>query len=265
MYLIGIIPGPTKPSTDQINHFLKLLMDDLLPFWDPGVTFSHTAKYPDSRIIRIALIPIICDLPAVKQVAGFGGISLKFFCSYCLLPLYDIDNLDRSQWPAHDVEAHHKHAHLYRDAPTLEERQHIFDQFGVCWMELLRLPYWDPISFTVIESMHILYLHILRYHCQVAWRMNIDLQDGETPSGEGAKSIVRPSDECMQKGIEALATGTFAALDACTRPIWKDMLHTELPTWVSRAPKALGSTAQGKLSADQWHAACTINMTITLI
>lgn len=47
--------------------------------------------------------------------------------------------------------------------------------------------------------------------------------------------------------------------------IQKDMLRTELPTWVSRAPKALGSTAQGKLSADQWRAACTINMTITLI
>jgi hypothetical protein len=43
------------------------------------------------------------------------------------------------------------------------------------------------------------------------------------------------------------------------------MLCTELPTWVSWAPKALSSTAQGKLSADQWCAACTINMTITLI
>ncbi|KAG1839802.1 hypothetical protein F4604DRAFT_1691074 [Suillus subluteus] len=47
--------------------------------------------------------------------------------------------------------------------------------------------------------------------------------------------------------------------------IRKDMLRTELPTWVSRAPKALGSTAQGKLSADQWRAACTINMIITLV
>jgi hypothetical protein len=219
MYLVGIIPGPTKPSTDQINHFLKLLVDDLLPFWDPGVTFSRTAKYQDGRTIRIALIPIVCDLPAAKQVAGFSGIGSKFFCSYCLLPLYDIDNLDRSQWPPRDVEAHRKHAHSYRDAPTLEERQRVFDQFGVRWTELLRLPYWDPISFTVVESMHILYLRILRYHCRVAWRMNIDLEDGETPSGEGAKSIARPSDECMQKGVGALATGTFATLDACTKPV----------------------------------------------
>ncbi|KAG1848453.1 hypothetical protein F4604DRAFT_1973851 [Suillus subluteus] len=253
----GMYMNMYLPSTDQINHFLKLLVDDLLPFWDP-------AKYPDGRVIRIALIPIVCDLPAAKQVAGFSGIGLKFFCSYCLLPLHDIDNLDRSQWPPCGVDVHRKHACSYRDAPTLEERQ-----------QLLRLPYWDPISFTVVE-----------YHCRVAWRMNIDLEDGETPSGEGAKSV------------GALTTGTFTALDACTKPILfhlcpirslrrasdmnddrlhhvvlgqslvteiqKDMLRTELPTWVSRAPKALGSTAQGKLSADQWHAACTINMTITL-
>ncbi|KAG2738629.1 hypothetical protein P692DRAFT_201730859 [Suillus brevipes Sb2] len=426
MYLVGIIPGPTKPSTDQINHFLKLLVDDLLPFWNPGVTFSRTAKYPDGRIIRIALIPIVCDLPAAKQIAGFSGIGSKFFCSYCLLPSYDIDNVDRSQWPPRDVETHRKHATAYRDAATPEERQRLFDQFGVRWTELLRLPYWDPISFTVVESMHILYLRILRYHCRVAWRMNVDLEDGEIASGEGTKSFARPSDEDMCNGAEALATGTFAALDTCTKPVlyhlcqdrdlrrastkraliktllnwvrerpskpfipprpskktpqtdaesarllvegtatvsdvsllrftkpilaslcdgkslrrsgnksdlvgrlldWrgeqpplcakqnqydnnvhdapanfenspdsprtehsgptrdmngdqshcvvlgqslvteirKDMLRTELPTWVSKAPKALGSTAQGKLSADQWRAACTINMSITLI
>ncbi|KIK38450.1 hypothetical protein CY34DRAFT_108662 [Suillus luteus UH-Slu-Lm8-n1] len=193
--------------------------DDLLPFWDSGVTFSRTSKYPDGRVVRIALIPIICDLPAAKQVAGFSGVGSKFFCSYCLLPLYDIDNLDRCQWPPRDVEIHRRHACSYRDAPTLEERQRIFDQFGVRWTELLRLPYWDPISFTVVESMHILYLRILRYHCRVAWRMNVDVEDGETPSGEGIKSIVRPSDESMLKGVGALATGTFAALDACSKPI----------------------------------------------
>ncbi|KAG2086025.1 uncharacterized protein F5147DRAFT_588718, partial [Suillus discolor] len=47
--------------------------------------------------------------------------------------------------------------------------------------------------------------------------------------------------------------------------IRRDMVRSELPTWVSRAPKALSLTVQGKLSADQWRAACTINMTITLV
>jgi len=40
MYLAGVIPGPTKPSTDAINHFLQLIVDDMLEFWDPSV-FLH--------------------------------------------------------------------------------------------------------------------------------------------------------------------------------------------------------------------------------
>ncbi|KDQ50677.1 hypothetical protein JAAARDRAFT_101144, partial [Jaapia argillacea MUCL 33604] len=45
MYLVGVIPGPNKPSINQINHAINLIMDDLLEFWDPGVWFSRTAKY----------------------------------------------------------------------------------------------------------------------------------------------------------------------------------------------------------------------------
>jgi hypothetical protein len=47
MYLVGIIPGPSKPSLTEINHFLKLLVADLKDFWHPGVYFLHTAKYGD--------------------------------------------------------------------------------------------------------------------------------------------------------------------------------------------------------------------------
>ncbi|KAG1863268.1 hypothetical protein DFJ58DRAFT_839232 [Suillus subalutaceus] len=67
--------------------------------------------------------------------------------------------------------------------------------------------------------MHILYPRILRYHCRVAWRMNVDLEDGETALGEGTKGSARPSDEDMRNGVETLATGTFGALDMCTKPI----------------------------------------------
>jgi hypothetical protein len=49
--------------------------------------------------------------------------------------------------------------------------------------------------------------------------MNVDLEDGEITSGEGTKSFARPSDEAMCNGVEALATGTFGALDACTKPV----------------------------------------------
>ena len=40
IFLVGVIPGPGKPAMDEINHYLKPLVQSLLEFWDPGVFFS---------------------------------------------------------------------------------------------------------------------------------------------------------------------------------------------------------------------------------
>jgi hypothetical protein len=47
--------------------------------------------------------------------------------------------------------------------------------------------------------------------------------------------------------------------------VQEDILRTELPTWVNPAPAGFGTTANGKLSADQWRTVCSINLPITLI
>ncbi|KZS86394.1 hypothetical protein SISNIDRAFT_476477 [Sistotremastrum niveocremeum HHB9708] len=43
------------------------------------------------------------------------------------------------------------------------------------------------------------------------------------------------------------------------------MRKTSLPTWITRAPKNVGSSKVGKLSADQWRVTCTIHLPVTLI
>lgn len=40
---------------------------------------------------------------------------------------------------------------------------------------------------------------------------------------------------------------------------------TELPSWISPVPRNVGTTARGKLSADQWHILCVVNLPIILI
>lgn len=47
--------------------------------------------------------------------------------------------------------------------------------------------------------------------------------------------------------------------------VWDDMRDTVAPSWLSSAPANLGSASHGKLSADQWRTACTVNLVITLI
>ncbi|KDQ52401.1 hypothetical protein JAAARDRAFT_50302 [Jaapia argillacea MUCL 33604] len=70
MYLVGVIPGPNKPLVNQINHTLQLVVDNLLEFWDPGVWFSRTANYDLGRLIMAALVPLVADMLAARQVRG---------------------------------------------------------------------------------------------------------------------------------------------------------------------------------------------------
>lgn len=70
IYLVGIIPGPSEPSLTEINHLLEPLIKDLLLFWHPGVFYASTPRYPLGRTVLCALIPLICDLPASRQMGG---------------------------------------------------------------------------------------------------------------------------------------------------------------------------------------------------
>jgi len=47
--------------------------------------------------------------------------------------------------------------------------------------------------------------------------------------------------------------------------VWDDMARTELPSWMSPAPKNWGTAARGKLTGDQWKVVATVHLPITLI
>jgi hypothetical protein len=46
MFLAGIVPGPNEPSMEEINHFLRPLVDDLLKAYSDGVYYTRTWKHP---------------------------------------------------------------------------------------------------------------------------------------------------------------------------------------------------------------------------
>jgi hypothetical protein len=39
MYLAGVIPGPKQPSLDNLNHYVRPLINDMVDAWDPGHSF----------------------------------------------------------------------------------------------------------------------------------------------------------------------------------------------------------------------------------
>ncbi|TFY77450.1 hypothetical protein EWM64_g6562 [Hericium alpestre] len=205
MYLVGVVPGPSKPSLDQINHALRPLVDDLSRFWKPGVFLSRTSEHKEGRHVFAALIPLVCDLLGAKQVAGFSSHNSKYFCTYCLLPIDEIENFNKETWPPCDFEEHKVRAKLWRDAKTVEERDKVFNDFGVRWTELFRLEYWNAILFIVVESMHLLYLGLLATHCREIWGMDVKMLDGDATFSPRTKGVApRPAPDIMLRASETV-------------------------------------------------------------
>ena len=184
MYLAGIIPGPREPSLTQINHLLRPLIDELLEFWDPGVWYAHTPLYRCGRLVRAALVPLICDLKAARQVMGHGSHSAKKFCSICGQTWERCDELDGALRTPVTGEEYRLRAARWKKATSQSEKDKLFKKYGVRWSVLLNLPYWDPPRFTVIDSMHTILLGHLHRHCSIIWGMN-PTRSGDLYGGGG--------------------------------------------------------------------------------
>ncbi|KAH9936457.1 uncharacterized protein B0H18DRAFT_818538, partial [Fomitopsis serialis] len=239
-------------------------VDQLLDFWNPGVFFERTALYERGRLVRCALVPLICDLPAARQVSGHGSAAATYFCSFCKLKIDDIENLSPDSWPLRNAGEHREAASRWKTAATPEERFRVFEETGVRWSELLRLPYWDPILFTVIDTMHNQYLGLLKTHCRDIWGMSVESGDGEGHTSPSHNMPKKPSEREMRDGLYCLYNGTMADLGSCSRAVlWhlcfrlgqkrshsaKRMLKT-LKTWVqyraNDGPGMLGKLMKGE-------------------
>ncbi|KAG2061384.1 hypothetical protein BDR06DRAFT_978889 [Suillus hirtellus] len=158
MYLVCVVPGPNKPSMEELNHFLQPLVDDLLEFWSPGVFFLCTFLHCHGCIMHTALIPLVCDILGTQQVGGFASHTSSLFCSFCLLTSDKIEDTKPDSWYLHDQEMHRRNAEAWRDAQTKQERDDLFKTHGMQYSKLLHLPYWNPVLFTILDSMHTIFL-----------------------------------------------------------------------------------------------------------
>ncbi|KAH9920694.1 uncharacterized protein B0H18DRAFT_880904 [Fomitopsis serialis] len=197
--LIGVIPGPGKPSLEQINHFLRLLVDDLLEFWSPGIYFSRTALHPEGRFSYGFLIPLVSDQLAARQVAGLPSSSGNHLCSFCFLTRDQIEELDETQWPVRDLDLHRQRAMEWRDAPSEAVREAIFQAEGLRFTELLRLSYWDPRRFVAVDPMHAHLLGDLEDLLRDVWGA-----DTELPSGLGKRPPGFKVPTCQDKAKPAV-------------------------------------------------------------
>ena len=130
-----------------------------------------------------------------------------------------MEDFDPVAWPKRDLLEHKAHAEAWRDAQSEAERELIFQEHGIRWTELLRLPYWDPIKFTAIDSMHNLYLGIVKTHFRDVWGMDVDVEDGDAATHPTRKPPPRPDPEQLKLGAEALVHGTLTDLGRFSKAV----------------------------------------------
>ena len=236
MYLAGIIPGPTEPSGDQLNHFLEPLIDELVDSWERGVQFSHTASQRD-RITRSAIACVVCDLPAARKSAQFAGVSSHFYCSAChcvhtsTLGRTDVDS---ECWQFRDKVELRDYTYQYRDAKSLKEWNKLFSSHGVRWSPLWRLPYWDPARQLVVDSMHCLLEGLAQAHFReflgltTAFAMKAQSEVDLRPAfSHTFRSLDTPEAMTLSKHdrthTNSIQTLLTSAVDCCTEE--DDRLH----------------------------------------
>ncbi|KAG2215213.1 hypothetical protein INT45_013019, partial [Circinella minor] len=116
--LVGVMPGPREPSASDINLYLRLMVDELLE-WYNGVR------------VRLGLLNVACDIPAAWKVSGFTSHGSRCGCHKChrQFPVFPgTKNLDYSgfevdNWVLRTMDDNWEYAEQWRRAETMAGRR----------------------------------------------------------------------------------------------------------------------------------------------
>ncbi|KAH9914789.1 uncharacterized protein BXZ73DRAFT_81549 [Epithele typhae] len=122
------------------------------------------------------------------------------------LCLSDINNLSRSTWTTRTWQRHFEIAQSWRDASTVATRSAIFKEHGIRWSELLRLPYWDPTKYAVMDAMHNLFLGQVRHHFREVWGLDVRDQKEGKKTRELAQHTPEEQKQWLQYVVDSLNT-----------------------------------------------------------
>ncbi|KAF7363429.1 hypothetical protein MSAN_00998700 [Mycena sanguinolenta] len=225
LLLAGIMPGPKEANPDQCQRFLRPLINELLRLWKHGVIIA-TPKYPQGRLVRVALVAVVCDKPAAHKLGGFGSHNHTNFCTMCWITQgmkATPAAFQQNGFPARTDAEHRRLQSEYLKCTTKSARDAFVRKHATRWSELYRLPYFNLCEMIVIDPMHNLFLGVVKTHFYHIW---VQL------------NVLRKTKEL--RSLHALLS------------------KLKLPAHLGRLPSCIGEPTGGSLTADQWLNFCTI-------
>ncbi|XP_006455800.1 hypothetical protein AGABI2DRAFT_153601 [Agaricus bisporus var. bisporus H97] len=257
-FFAGITPPPHEPTVTTISSLLDPIVGKLQELYVGKVIRSY--RYPDGRLTKVAILPVIADLLAVRKALGYTTAA--------------------QEW---------------HQASTQKARKLLLEKNGIRWTPLHELFYRDPVQHTVLGVMHNWLEGILQHHTRVKWAQrdtkntedtesdnggdtDVEMLDAElanlrtdsqhfndTPQavhrtqssgifvpgpgsegGESEDSEYRSEFDIAEGDIECLFD---AEALSCIRSC---IASAVIPSWIDRPPANLGEKSHSKLKADNW-------------
>ncbi|KAJ7170889.1 hypothetical protein C8R43DRAFT_1120617 [Mycena crocata] len=209
----------------SVPTLLRPLINKLLRLWKDGVVIV-TPKYPQGRLVRVALVAVVCDKPAAHKLGGFGSHSHTNFCTMCWISqeFKASPNTFKENGFEERTDARHRELQKeYLKCTSKSARDAFVKKYATRWSELHRLPYFNLCEMIVIDPMHNLFLGVVKTHFYHIWvQLNV-----------------------LRKTKELRSLHTILS-------------KLQLPAHLGRLPSLIGEPAGGSLTADQWLNFCTI-------
>ena len=161
MCLIGIIPGPREPSGEDIDHFLRPLVEIMKESWLHGAIYK-THDYPHGRIVRSAIALSVNDLPMARKIMGTANYVDR----------QATKGEDFNSWRVRTFQRVQEDAQKWLNATSAKERKQLYSKTGIRHSVLMELEYWDPTTMVPVDGMHIFFIGLLQYHARTVLGMN---------------------------------------------------------------------------------------------
>ncbi|EJD33782.1 hypothetical protein AURDEDRAFT_76702, partial [Auricularia subglabra TFB-10046 SS5] len=299
MHVVGVLPAD---SEIHAQSYLVPLVTELIQLWTHGVNVRQTPLSPSGRLVRAALVPVICDMPAGRKIIGFVGHRATRACPYCDCVKGDFktvgidgDNFvrrTRAEWI--------QRAKDWLGAASHPDRERLKKEHGIMWSELLNLPYWDPTQYFVVDGMHNLLLGLIQHHVRAVWGIRDASKKATIPRTKKrvkkARLGVRPTNDTSTATSPAShesAVSSRNAIPAAGAPRASQQASAEstgpprgrtsyllkgedlskirdiidqisTPSWLGRVARNFGDPSHGTPKADEWRTAGTVQIPLAL-
>ncbi|KAI0826965.1 hypothetical protein BC628DRAFT_1502389 [Trametes gibbosa] len=148
LILAAMTDGPKEPDAEELQHWMALIVDDLLMLYHQGILTSNIA------------VGGFADKSHNEVPCTEGTVTLKdMYSDECL----------RGGCPPRSYQQHLEDARAWKTMETKKERDEHFKKHGSRWAEIMRLPYYNCVKMTVIDPMHNLLLGVVKTQWYTRW------------------------------------------------------------------------------------------------